>query len=217
MSTKNPTDSSSESLATADESVASLAEHTHEANLEVFRCLSKGSGNRPRLPAELVLQILALPSRWILHSSFSLAAGSSVSSDEGERMVVSTPSLQTEDIFLTRKVVVTFTSKDQGWSSYRKDQGTFRNSWTWFQIGLARNNQKKLVADESTGEMCERVYWKQPNKHAWPEWESYCIVLELGHRIFEDLEEGDALVLWAVRAFPFFSAELFIPIKGCVI
>lgn len=32
-----------------------------------------------------------------------------------------------------RKAVFTITSKDQGWSSYPQDHGTYANSWTWFE------------------------------------------------------------------------------------
>jgi hypothetical protein len=29
-------------------------------------------------------------------------------------------------------------SHDQGWSSFSEDHGTYRNSWTWFDLGIER-------------------------------------------------------------------------------
>jgi len=35
-----------------------------------------------------------------------------------------------------KKVVVTVVSKDQGWSSFPDDHGTYRGSWTWFELSV---------------------------------------------------------------------------------
>lgn len=176
--------------------------HTHDSNLELFRCLSKGTEKRSRLPPELIFQIIALPSRWLLLSSHSLSAPTSISSREGERVVVRTPLLRAGHISLIRKIVFKFTSKDQGWSSFPEDLGTFRNSWTWFEVGIIHNDQKKSIDQGGEAKLSERVYFSQRNKHAWEELESYCIEFEAGHQMFADLQEGDAVVLWAKASFP---------------
>lgn len=176
--------------------------HTHESNLELFTCLSQESRKRSRLPPELIFQILALPSRWLLLSSHSLCAPTSISSTEGERVVVGTPPLRAGHLSLMRKITFKFTSKDQGWSSFPEDLGTFRNSWTWFEVGIIHNGQKKSIDQDGEANLPERVYFLQRNKHAWDELESYCVEFEAGHQLFADLQEGDAVVLWAKARFP---------------
>ncbi len=37
-----------------------------------------------------------------------------------------------------RKIVFDIVSKDQGWGGGRGDQGTFHDSFTWFDVGLER-------------------------------------------------------------------------------
>lgn len=176
--------------------------HTHESNVELFRCLSKECGKRPRLPAELIFQILALPSRWVFHSRKSLSAPASIGSREEERIVVKTDPFNLKDITLARKIIFEFTSKDQGWSSHPQDRGSYRGSWTWMDVGIVHDGQKRLKAGDADGELQECVYASQRNRHASSEWESYRIELETGHEIFEDLQDGDSVVLWAKARFP---------------
>ena len=175
-----------------------------DSNLELFRCLSNGCGKRPRLPPELIYQILASPSRWILLSSHSLSAPTSIGT--GERIVVGTSPFDVTQIPLIREIVFTFTSKDQGWSSFPEDRGTFRNSWTWFEIGIVHDGKKKLTSKESDGGFSERIYYSQRNKHAWRDWESYCIRFNEDNELIADLEAGDAVVLWASKYSSFFPS-----------
>lgn len=176
--------------------------HIHDSNLELFKCLSQSSGKRPRLPPELIFQIFALPSRWVLVYSNSLSGPTSVGSGEGERVIVGTPRLNDESISLARKIVFTFTSKDQGWSSFPQDRGTLRNSWTWFEVGIIRDGQKFAPGQGEDGSPSESVYSLRRNKHAWPEWEKYCIEFDAGNQLYADLQDGDAVVLWAKASFP---------------
>ena len=176
--------------------------HTHESNVELFRCLSNECGKRPRLPAELIFQILALPSRWVFRSRKSLSAPTNIGSREGERIIVKTESFNKKDITLVRKIILDFTSKDQGWSSHPMDRGSYRGSWTWMDVGIVHDGQKRLKADDADGELQECGYASQRNRHASPEWESYRIELEAGHQIFKDLQDGDSVVLWAKARFP---------------
>ena len=178
--------------------------HTHDSNLELFRCLSNGCGKRPSLPPELIYQVLSSPSRWILLSSHSLSAPTTIS--KGEKIVAGTSRFDTTQISLIREIVFTFTSKDQGWSSFPQDRGTFRNSWTWFEIGILRDGKKKLTNKGSDAGISEGVYYSQRNKHAWGEWESYCIRFNEDHELIVDLEDGDAVVLWASKYFGFFPS-----------
>lgn len=50
----------------------------------------------------------------------------------GSAAILFSPPLTARSIQLLRKVVFTFKSRDQGWSSYYADHGTYENTWTWF-------------------------------------------------------------------------------------
>ncbi|CEJ60273.1 hypothetical protein PMG11_08853 [Penicillium brasilianum] len=39
-------------------------------------------------------------------------------------------------------------SHDQGWSSYSEDHGTYRNSWTWFDLGFERTPGREDVCED---------------------------------------------------------------------
>ena len=91
---------------------------------------------------------------------------------------------------------------DYNFTKVPQDRGTFRNSWTWFDISIVHDHQKKLSSDNNDGSLFERIYSSQRNKHAGPEWASYRIQFEKGHQLFADLQEGDVVVLWAKASFP---------------
>lgn len=44
-----------------------------------------------------------------------------------------------------KKAVVTVVSKDQGWSGYPNDHGTYRNSWTWFELSVGRPSGEEFA------------------------------------------------------------------------
>ncbi|KAK6537884.1 hypothetical protein TWF694_010782 [Orbilia ellipsospora] len=41
-----------------------------------------------------------------------------------------------------RKLVFKISSKDQGWSSYGRDHGTYRGAWSWLEVELWRGGEK---------------------------------------------------------------------------
>lgn len=57
----------------------------------------------------------------------------SVTSAQRSHNVLFSPPLTLRSIGRLRKVVFTFKAKDQGWSSYIENHGTYENSWTWFE------------------------------------------------------------------------------------
>jgi len=48
-----------------------------------------------------------------------------------------------------RRIKFIVESRDQGWSSYPQDHGTYRGSWTWFEAGI-RGFDASNVGDQAT-------------------------------------------------------------------
>jgi hypothetical protein len=104
--------------------------------------------------------------------------------------------IQTEPIVDTEfisRVVIRTESHDQGLSSYRKDQGTFNNSWTWLDLSLVRNlNPPESAATESPPDW--RIY---TNLHASRTWQTIELVLDTSNEIINALRPGDSLAIFA--------------------
>jgi hypothetical protein len=103
---------------------------------------------RQKLPPELVPSILDFAEYWVKSSASctyhmniterDLRVGSESSSDLKGALYHTSPLIAGDyERFSTlspvRKVIFTITSKDQGWSSYPENYGTYENSWTWFE------------------------------------------------------------------------------------
>ena len=69
----------------------------------------------------------------------------------------------------------------------------------WFESGITHDGKKKLTNNGSDGSVSDGIYYSQRNKHAWREWESYCIRFNEDHELIVDLEDGDAVMLWASK------------------
>ena len=87
-----------------------------------------------------------------------------------------------------KKVVVTVVSKDQGWSSYQKDHGTYQNSWTWFELSVGSDSGEKW-----RGEVVR-------NLHAHGDFKKHTITISEGE-LFEKAKSGDVLTVWALAKF----------------
>ena len=204
----------------------------HDSNLALYDCLSAKTPNRPALPPEIILQILKLPSRWYCLSVASpadtpqsKALAVHVAAEGGGRtvtqVILSFPPLSAETIRRLRRIDFTFTSKDQGWSSFRNDWGTYRNSWTWCEAGVRPTRPKVEMPTALQEEQEEKSpsannleqYYSQSenpykrcllqrNRHAGKELETYCIQMHYDDEFVQSLREGDALDLLACAQYP---------------
>ena len=91
-----------------------------------------------------------------------------------------------------KKVVITVVSKDQGWSSYLEDYGTYRNSWTWFELSVGSPAQN--LGEKWRGAVVR-------NLHAHPSFKEHTIEISDGE-LYEKAESGDVLTVWALAKFP---------------
>ena len=91
-----------------------------------------------------------------------------------------------------KKVVVTIVSKDQGWSSYPSDHGTYRGSWTWFELSVGPPSADS--GEKWRGEVVR-------NLHAHGEFKEHTIKIS-DKGLYEKAESGDVLTVWALAKFP---------------
>ncbi|KAF9647233.1 hypothetical protein BDM02DRAFT_3188152 [Thelephora ganbajun] len=140
----------------------------------------------PRLPPELVTQILDLAEYWAY--SQNTCSDFARFHNANTRYLRSEPIRGGEFTYPLRRLVVTTDSRDQGWSSYPESHGTRKNSWTWFELTLD---------DGETNDEIVRVEVMR-NIHAGSIFEKHQAVIEDG-RILRQARKGDRLSVW-VRA-----------------
>ena len=90
-----------------------------------------------------------------------------------------------------RKVIITVVSKDQGWSDHLDDYGTYRNSWTWFELSVG-------PPSEDSGEKWRGLVVR--NLHAHGDFKEHTIEITDGE-LYEKAESGDVLTVWALAKF----------------
>ena len=90
-----------------------------------------------------------------------------------------------------KKVVITVISKDQGWSSYTSDHGTYNNSWTWFELSVGSPSEGS--GEKWRGEVVR-------NLHAHGDFKEHTIKIS-DEGLYENAESGDVLTVWALAKF----------------
>ena len=90
-----------------------------------------------------------------------------------------------------RKIVITVVSKDQGWSDHLDDYGTYRNSWTWFELSVGS-------ASKDPGEKWRGLVVR--NLHAHSDFKEHTIEITDG-KLYEKAKSGDVLTVWALARF----------------
>ena len=88
-----------------------------------------------------------------------------------------------------KKVVITVVSKDQGWSSYQDDHGTYRGSWTWFEFSIGPS--------EDSEKWCGEVV---RNLHAHGDFKEHTVEITDGE-LYEKAKSGDILTVWALAKY----------------
>ena len=88
-----------------------------------------------------------------------------------------------------RKVVITVISKDQGWSSYHADHGSYRNSWTWFELSVGPSKD----SERWCGEVVR-------NLHAHDKFKEHTVEIVDGE-LYKKAKSGDVLTVWALARY----------------
>jgi hypothetical protein len=92
-------------------------------------------------------------------------------------------------------IVITMLSKDQGWSDTPEFRGTYKHSYTWFEIAIKRRSESGAM------EYLPGDFEIQRNKHAFGEYMEHTVKLPLDDPFFQRLRKGDVLVLLAKAQF----------------
>lgn len=146
-------------------------------------------------PLELV-QIILDAAGYYPHSVFAMPAHHLNNPLEVRvvrlQAVLTSPIMDTEFI---SHVVIRTESHDQGWSSYPQDQGTFNNSWTWFDLALVRNPTESVPTEAPPD---WRIY---TNLHASRTWQTNKVVLDKSNEVIGALRPGDSLAILAEARF----------------
>ncbi|KAL9631819.1 MAG: hypothetical protein Q9164_005689 [Protoblastenia rupestris] len=194
---------------------------THDCNINLHQCLATSIPTKPALPAELILQILDQPSRWIsTYATFfpnseasenrPIIVDSGFDGGASIHVILSTPPLTSQEITTIRSIVLTFTSIDQGWSSYPEEHGTYEGSWSWFEAGLrsdTRGGYGPVVNDhggDTRGQEMDRYvrFRLQSNRHAGREPETYKIEFGQESPLLQKMKAGDVIDLLACAQYP---------------
>ena len=189
---------------------------THDANVALHQCLSTSAPHRPALPNEIILQILDHPSRWVQVHSVKLRAVAaheplicrSNGPQKGDWQILVTDPVSGRTKNRIRKLVYSFRSRDQGWSDYPQHHRTYEGSWTWFEAGLTRFQDKNAQGEELRRQRDLRAekerdrYELHRNRHAGLNPEGYLIELGTEHDLLKRVEDGDRFALWARAVFP---------------
>ncbi|KAJ5305860.1 hypothetical protein PENANT_c015G08665 [Penicillium antarcticum] len=120
---------------------------------------------RHRLPSELVLQVLEYAQYWIRSEVYRNDRLAFTENDCRDR----TPYLTSRRIqgnrFPVREIKIDIWSHDQGWSSYREDYGTYRNSWTWFELGIQRTDDRDDLTQGEELRLVTNIHASKDAKH----------------------------------------------------
>ena len=171
---------------------------THDSNVTLFKCLSVPGPSRPTLPAEIILLILADPSRWIetqrkVYTLPRIPHPHHLDFRQGNdrEPVLSTDKLSAAEALELESIIFTFCSQDQGWSDHREHHGTYNQSYTWWEWGR-----------DMTDGLWDTRSRLQSNRHAGRKPEQYRVTVAKDHDIVQSLIEGERIGLWARAMYP---------------
>lgn len=116
---------------------------------------------RHRLPSELVLEVLEYAQYWV---QSRVERDESISCTESDRARSYLASKPIQDGRL-EEIRIDIWSHDQGWSSYRQDHGTLRNSWTWCELGIERPEGREAISEVVGMEIATNVHARSEARH----------------------------------------------------
>ncbi|KAJ5969059.1 hypothetical protein N7501_005307 [Penicillium viridicatum] len=152
---------------------------------------------RQKLPSELVLEILEFAEYWVLSAVHREDRVGYSENDCRDRIPYLTSKPIQGERFPVQEIKINIWSHDQGWSSYREDHGTFRNSWTWFELGIERPPGRDDISKDEDLRLATNV-------HAEREAMNHQITYRRDQKLrwMENLQAGDLISIVPRARFP---------------
>jgi hypothetical protein len=100
---------------------------------------------------------------------------------------------------MVRKVEISITSHDQGWSSYPQSHGTYEGSWTWFEAEIHPSEGEIRSGVQRT--LCRNVHAGRKDKTHVVEWR-YNAVGEDEGNLVRSLRPGTVISVVPWARFP---------------
>ncbi|KAJ5787628.1 hypothetical protein N7457_002618 [Penicillium paradoxum] len=113
---------------------------------------------RQRLPAEIVLEILEFAQYWLQSCVQREERISYTESECHDRTAYLKSYPIRGERSPVRQINIHIWSRDQGWSSYREDHGTFKNSWTWFVLDIDRPSGREDISKDEDLRLATNVH-----------------------------------------------------------
>jgi hypothetical protein len=152
---------------------------------------------RQRLPSELVLEVLEHAQYWIRSEVYRTDKLGFTENDCRDRTPYLTSEAIQGDRFPVREIKIDIWSHDQGWSSYREDYGTYRNSWTWFDLGIARAPGRDDISKGEDLRLATNIHASKDTKHHQIVYRS-----DQNLRWMRSLQAGDRISIIPRALFP---------------
>jgi hypothetical protein len=150
---------------------------------------------RQVLPSELVLEIFEYAQYWLRSADYREDRISYGNDSYRDR----TPYVRSAPIQGGRleEIRIDIWSHDQGWSSFPEDSGTYRNSWTWFELGIERPEGREEIPEDESFRLATNVHAQRQTKH-------HQVVFKRDQNVpwFEALQAGDVISIIPLARYP---------------
>jgi hypothetical protein len=101
---------------------------------------------------------------------------------DGKILLLASPKLMRPPTTVSFRI----SSHDQGWSSHPQNQGTYNNSWTWFEATIKKPSGRQGGS------------WRvATNMHAKWDWQEHVVNWGREDEMVEQLREGDKIYIYA--------------------
>lgn len=152
------------------------------------------------LVTDVIPDIMDHAEYW-LKSSTSRSERMGISqSKAGEQYIIS-PAINVPIRRPVRKLEFKTISRDQGWSDYRADHGSYRNSWTWFDAQTVDAEGKPRENGKGPRRIATNVHASLEDKTHIMVWTSDAADEE-ERKWIRSLGNGDAVALQVMACFP---------------
>lgn len=152
---------------------------------------------RTRLPSELVLEILDFAQYWLRSYVYRDDRINYTENECHDRTAYLTSDPIRGNRFPVQQINIHIWSRDQGWSNYLEDHGTFRNSWTWCELDIDRPLGRDDISKQEDLRLATNVHAGRAVHHHQVEYRK-----DQNLHWMQSLEAGDRISIVPRARFP---------------